>query len=299
MTTATRLEAHDSAAAGPPAPEVPRTVQQLRARVSKNAGGPVPPQHGSAAAPTEAAPTTVRVVGAHPGAGATTVAVAVADALAGAAPSVAVALIDPHPAETSGLVCAADRELGVTDEGWLLGHRGPIALYRRPAETTTTVGALQELPCPSPATDAERVTVVDHGTAEVIDQPLGQGRPSIHRPTGSVLVCRASVPGVRRAELVLHRHGEAGRHDLVVVLVGERRVPARGEGCHGAAAARPARRGPHGAHACPPSAHHRRHRRPAAPVLGRCGRGWRSCAWPVPISSTSPRPPRLDRVDGG
>jgi hypothetical protein len=165
----------------------------------------------------------LRVVGAHPGAGTTTVAVAVVDALATATPSAAVALVDPHPAEASGLVCAADRELGVTETGWLLGQRGPIAVYRRPA-ATARVAALEQLPCPTP--DVERVIVVDHGTADPTDQPLAQRRSSLHRPAGLVLVCRASVPGGRRAELVLHRHGEAGWYDLVVVLVGNRRLPA-------------------------------------------------------------------------
>ena len=41
-----------------------------------------------------------------------------------------VRLVDAAPQETSGLICAADRELGVDHTGWRIGRRGVVEVHR-------------------------------------------------------------------------------------------------------------------------------------------------------------------------
>jgi hypothetical protein len=198
----------------------PRTVQQLRARLATSSGGVA--ERRSGMNDPVGATRTLCVAGAHPGAGTTTVAVALADALTCAVPNLAIALIDPHAATASGLVCAADRELGPTDEAWLLGQRGSVGVYRRPATGTPAPDAA-ELPPFNHGVQRTWVVVVDGHTTPT-DQPVSKGRAPVYEPIPVVLVCRASVPGVRHAEISLH--DVALRSQPVVVLVGERRLPA-------------------------------------------------------------------------
>jgi hypothetical protein len=128
----------------------------------------------------------VAVLAAHAGAGASTVALAVTDALAagGGTPRLIEAA---HPLK-SGLAGAATAEMGLDSSGaWRRGAREMATIYRRASEANPS-----GWPDPAPAfTD----TVVDLGlpTAAGLDCLAGDG-PAV------VLVCRPSIPGLRMAE---------------------------------------------------------------------------------------------------
>lgn len=139
----------------------------------------------------------ILVLGAHPGAGASTVALALAD-LATPPPGAAgaVHLIDAASREHSGLLCAAEHELG-RDGDWLVGRRGPIVLYR-PAVPLASAGDIPSLPLPNGG-----VLVIDAGWPhrELLRSPTPL--TSLLPRCQVVLVCRASIPGVRRAQLAI------------------------------------------------------------------------------------------------
>ena len=164
--------------------------------------------------------STLLVLGAHPGAGASSVAVAIADALAqrekGASHGL-VRLVDAAPQETSGLICAADRELGIDQNGWRIGRRGLVEVHR-PGGTLS-----QPHDLPSLAAFDSGWLVVDAGWP--IRDLLVNPSPVVSLLTSAslVLVCRSTVPGVRRAEIALS--DLPGRP--VVVAVGARRWPGQ------------------------------------------------------------------------
>lgn len=134
-------------------------------------------------------PDTVGVVGAHPGAGATAVAVALVDVLAGCGR--AATLVDLAP--TPDAFTAAECEVDSGNDAWRAGRRGEAQLLRPRGHVA---GA-------APTTGPTGPTVVD-GAQGPLDR--------------EVLVCRATLPSVRRAEAV------AGRAALVAV-VGAARWP--------------------------------------------------------------------------
>lgn len=131
------------------------------------------------------------VVAAHPGAGASTVAVAVADALAVTGAGGDVELIDAAPSETSGLIGVAQREVAGPNGQWRAGRRGTVVV-RRP---TISPRALGELPDLALAPGAR--AVIDAGfSIRALD-----GDPGMFlRDVEVLLVCRATVPGLRLAE---------------------------------------------------------------------------------------------------
>ena len=150
----------------------------------------------------------VSVVAAHAGAGASTVALAIADAAA-------IAGRDAHLIETahptrSSLVAVADAELGVDPSGaWRRGNRGRATIHRR---------ATSDIPTGWPALAASEDDLV------VID--LGSPMPdSLTRlATGgcrTVVVCRPTVPGVRLAEQLLN----AVTGPAIVAILGSGRWP--------------------------------------------------------------------------
>ncbi len=159
----------------------------------------------AAAVPRIAAPSSpaVGVVAAHAGAGASTVALAIADAAAVEARAVQLSeWCDPY---RSGLASVTTSELGRPRDGsWCRGVRGAVVLDRRADQTWPTGW-------PAPV-DAARLHVADLGQ-------LGAGQ----LPDGLalVLVCRASVPGFRSLEQLL-RVADA----VAVAVVG----PARWSG---------------------------------------------------------------------
>lgn len=208
------------------ADRAPVTVAELVAAISEQRRGVEAQPHPASALTAVAQgvpPTaaTLLILGAHSGAGASSVAVAIADALAtrsetGASDGL-VRLVDAAPQATSGLVCAADRELGVDPNGWRIGRRGVVEVHR-------PVGTLsQPHQLPGLAAFDSGWLVVDAGwpIRELLASPNPLG--SLLTSASVVLVCRSTVPGVRRAELALGVL--PGRP--AVVAVGTRRWPGQ------------------------------------------------------------------------
>jgi len=122
----------------------------------------------------------VMVVGCHGGAGASTVALSVA--------------------ERSGLLTAVDAELGVEPGGWRRGRRAQLPIYRVAEVLVSAVDV------PTPADDClgqVEVTVVDSGwgATGVLsgDSWLAEASSS----AALVLVARATIPALRQLEQVL------------------------------------------------------------------------------------------------
>lgn len=127
--------------------------------------------------------TVVLCIGAHPQAGTSTVACAIADAAAASASPEEVRLLDGNPPDRTGLSWAAEVELGQDVTGrWSLGRRAGVHLMRR------TAADLPALPAPA----AGSLQVIDGvATAELLPSDVTMRL---------VLVCRASVPSLRAAE---------------------------------------------------------------------------------------------------
>jgi len=148
----------------------------------------------------------VSVVAAHAGAGASTVALVIADAAA--AVGRGVHLIETAYPARSGLVAVANAELGVDPDGaWRRGRRGRVTIHRR---------ATSDIWTGWPALPASEDDLV------VID--LGSPMPgSLTRlSTGgcrTVVVCRPTVPGVRLAEQLLN----AVTGPVIIASLGGRR----------------------------------------------------------------------------
>jgi hypothetical protein len=140
----------------------------------------------------------VAVLAAHPGAGASTVTVAIADALAaGGTPTRLVEVANPA---RSGLAAAASAELGVDESGWRHGRRGPLQVDR----LADHVGGLNELSPPRPGEPGVSVCIVlDLGwpAGEVL--AAGGWLAQLLDAARLVLVCRLTVPAVRQAERLL------------------------------------------------------------------------------------------------
>jgi hypothetical protein len=162
----------------------------------------------------------VAVVAAHAGAGASTAALALADA---AGPTRDVQLIDCARPAVSGLVAVASAELGLDVTGcWQRGTRGPHVAVDRPA------AASRQLPWPPPAPSSpgrRPLTVVDlgHLRGDAFDTALG-ARGDAPAVVAVVLVCRVSVPGARQAEQALTELSRLG-WPAVALAVGPPRWP--------------------------------------------------------------------------
>jgi len=171
-------------------PAAGSTAGESSGRGDKSTGSAIP--EGDTAA-------QVSVIAGHPGAGSSTVALALADAAA--TDGRAVHLLDPAAPGRSGLVAAAVSELGTDPSGtWRRGRRTSVVIERRalPGDGSSIVpGELQD----------DVLTVLDLGSTETTTASTA--------PT--VVVCRANVPGFRLAEQRLLQL--AGR-SLVVAAVG-------------------------------------------------------------------------------
>lgn len=184
-------------------------------------------------------PGALLVVGAHPVAGASTVVVAVVDAVSAAlSDRGAVQLLDCSPAARSGLAGVADAELGVGGCGrWRYGRRGHV-LVARPVDELPPAP-----PCEGPthpwATTASTpaVTVVDLGCG-LDDAVLTAARTM---PAPILVVFRMTLPDLQRVETVLtaldapdsagYLHGDGGR--VLVAAVGPARWPRQIRACAG------------------------------------------------------------------
>ena len=197
---------------------VAQLQQALRAAHTAGRGGADVPD--AVALPTPNA-ATVRpappgrrrlvVLGAHPGAGASTVALALSEAVA--ATGRRAHLVELAPPARSGLVAAATAELGEDNSGrWRRGTRGEVLIDRLLEDPAGDEVRWPEVP----ASDRETVSVVDLGSC---DATLLDGPAWVDAEL--VVVCRATVPGVRRAEQALSRL----RRPAPVAVVGPARWP--------------------------------------------------------------------------
>jgi hypothetical protein len=156
----------------------------------------------------------VMVVGCHGGAGASILALAVAQAAGESGRCVR--LLDCASPQRSGLLTAVDAELGVDAGGWRRGRRARLPIDR----LCDGLASATDLPAPpdEPSGGAE-VTVVDTGwsVADVLagDSWLAQEAAS----AAIVLVARATIPALRQLEQTL----ATCPGDPVVALLG----PAR------------------------------------------------------------------------
>lgn len=212
-------------ATGPPV-----TVAELVATIDQQRhGSPSPPlRKGLAQPPVHANGASARarvliVVGAHPGAGASTVALALADATAlrDLDGDAAVRLVDTAPYEASGLICAAERELGPGPGGWLVGRRGRVEIHRPGASMASTL----DLPAVAPS-HAGRLVVDGGGPLPDLQAWPLEAISRLLPHASLVVVCRSTIPGVRRAERVLADLARRrGPRRPIVVGVGGRRWP--------------------------------------------------------------------------
>ena len=169
---------------------------------------PPEPSGGGSAAAAALQPDWIAVVAAHSGAGASSVALAITDALS--ARGERARLIETAVPTRSGLVAATATEFGLDDSGdWRRGSRGAATVYRR---------ACDESPAGWPPANPGTSTVVDLGLpAAASIQRIANERPHL------VVVCRPTIPGVRLAEHLLG-HFDDGMA-IAVAAVGPRRWP--------------------------------------------------------------------------
>ncbi|TQN44068.1 hypothetical protein FHU33_3550 [Blastococcus colisei] len=142
----------------------------------------------------------VVVLPAHAGAGASTVALAVAEGLSAYRPVQLVEYADPH---RSGLAAASSSELGVDESGWHRGRRNRIDLARR----ATDRRSVDELSAPPSAgtdpSEGDGLLVIDVGWP-VAEMLSGSGwTRALQGGARLVVVCRVTVPAVRQTEHVL------------------------------------------------------------------------------------------------
>ena len=141
---------------------------------------------------------TVLVVAAHPGAGASSIAVLLADTAAAAGPA---RLIDCAPPTRSGVAATTDAELGEDGAGWRHARRRAL-LVDRPVADVDGVDDVAG-PQPAPAMGSASITVVDAGwSAWALLHATGWINNLLHT-AHLVLVCRPTVPGVRQLEQLL------------------------------------------------------------------------------------------------
>lgn len=167
------------------------TVHDLVLAIRNQRAGQLPP--GWMAPPDAEGGSTVSVHGAHHGAGASNVAVAIADALSGRG-MWDVSLVDLGVHEAYGASEAIEVRADLGLRGWTGGRRGGVRIVRLgpPDHTDDIVGNVV-------------VDVCGHGRGFELD----------------VLVCRATVLSIRRAESIL-----GAAPDCAVAVVGASKWPA-------------------------------------------------------------------------
>lgn len=170
----------------------PASLAELRLAV-RDAEAPVPSGSADQSAPTPV-DSIVVVVGAHQGVGASTVALALADASANQNPEAEARLIDLAEVSASGLLGAADRELGREVRGWRLSYRGHLVLERSSRDALGK--ALRDVP-------GSRVVVDVARPVEELMRHEGALR-SLLGDCIVVVTCRATIPGVRHVERALN-----------------------------------------------------------------------------------------------
>lgn len=184
--------------------------------------------------PSTAVPTRwVLVLAALPGAGASTVALAIGEATRAGSADRDVRLVEyaAGPAR-SGLAAAAATEMGVDATGdWRHGQRGDLTLYRRETDVRSQQPQARA-PQPiwpadvtKPRSERDQLVVVDlsGATWSAVDDTT-----DLTSADAAVVVLRASVPGVRAAEALMERLYSTLRPGtpLVAAMVGPKRCPS-------------------------------------------------------------------------
>lgn len=171
-------------------------------RTGARAEAPLHAERERAESLARSTPRLIVVSGVHSSAGASTVALAVAEAAH--ALGVTVAVDEFAGPFASGLGLACDAELGADISGrWLVGRRGGFTLRRLSDSGATIANAVP------PVGVHPRLTVVDTGwswpavSTHVVASRAATGLPAALRIAPLVLVCRATMPSLRRAEAVL------------------------------------------------------------------------------------------------
>ena len=204
-----------------PSPPQPLSVAQLQhaLRLARRqspptgvgVGGPV---RGNLAC---AIPCHIAAFSAHPAAGASTLALAVADALA--ATGRPAALLDYAAPGRSGLSAATDTELGIVPTGdWQVGRRGTVTVYRRVIRPDDALDADCVLPPALPPIADHLHVVADLSGLDPARRPQPDARSTV------LLVCRPTIPGLAHAEAWLTTLA-ASAATVLVAAVGPRRWP--------------------------------------------------------------------------
>jgi hypothetical protein len=125
-----------------------------------------------------------------------------------------VTLVDAGPHETSGLLGAAEQETGVVAPDWRSGRRGAVTVLR-PRRSPRDVRDVLTLNLRE-----SRRLVVDAGWPWRSVWGCRNELATMADEGQVVLVCRATVPGVQRAESALVELPES----TIVALTGSRRL---------------------------------------------------------------------------
>lgn len=170
--------------------------------------------------PADLGAPAVLVLAGHAGAGASTVALALAEALSG---RWRVQLVEYCEPRRSGLSAASFDELGVDEVGWRRGRRGPVDLVRlvAPRELTDCFPPPQPLVPPAERPAGDRLLVLDLGA---VASSMLRDSGWLSAMVGSaevVVVTRMTVPGVRQTEHLL----SALQVPAVLATVGSGRWP--------------------------------------------------------------------------
>lgn len=167
----------------------------------------------------------VLVLAGHAGAGASMVALALAEALTAHRP---VQLVEYAEPLRSGLAAASSIELGLDETGWRRGRRGQLDIARlaRPAP----VG---KLPPPPADGKADRLLVVDPGWPLTAALQHADRCERFDPGQRVVVVTRLTVPAVRQTEHLLSALGPQACAGASVAAVGPNRWPRAVDASHG------------------------------------------------------------------
>ncbi len=186
---------------------------QFRTQTGRAATRTRPPHRQSG---TALSGRVVMVVGCHGGAGASTVALAVAEAAR--ASGRPVRLLDCASPERSGLTTAVDAELGVDGAGWRQGRRASLPIDR----VCDALASATDVPAPpgEPLGQVD-VTVVDSGWGASDVLTGDSWLAGVAESAFVVLVARATIPALRQLEQAL---GTCPGEPVVAVLGPTRRA---------------------------------------------------------------------------
>jgi hypothetical protein len=198
---------HRPTSAGSPAPGTPRLAAPTAPAVRDTSGwrpsGPV-----------------VAVMAGHSGAGASTVSVTLAEALADA--GTRVRIVEIADASRSGLAGATTAELGEDGTGWRRGRRGDIHIDR----LAFRAAAIEQVPAPAAAPHPDEVLVLDIGWPARDALAAAGWLATAIAESALLLVCRPTVPGIRQTEYLLAELAEqTPATSVAVASIGPARWP--------------------------------------------------------------------------